>query len=81
LPEKRYTAIVMGVILVPALPFECIMRRLSRRSSKQSNFSEKCTQKCDNRTTIDMCYRLVNVYQIHHQPSVTSSETYQKIED
>jgi hypothetical protein len=56
------------------------MQRLIRQSSKLSNFSEKGTQRHDGRTAIDMYYRLINVYRTHHQPSVTSGETCQKIE-
>jgi hypothetical protein len=57
-----------------------IVRRLPRWSSKLSNFSEKGTQRRDSRATIDTCCGLVNVYQTHHQPSVTSGETCQNIE-
>jgi hypothetical protein len=59
----------------------CIVRRLSRRPSKLLNFSEKGTLRRDGHAAIDMCCGLINVYQIHHQPSVASGETYQKIED
>jgi hypothetical protein len=58
----------------------CIVRRLSRRSSKPSNFLEKGTLRCDGRAAIDPCCGLINVYQTHHQPNMTSDETYQKIE-
>jgi hypothetical protein len=74
----------MGVLSIPTHPLECvvsIVHRLSRRSSKVSNFSEKGTQKHDGRAVGDTCYALINVYQTHHQPSVISDETYQKIED
>jgi hypothetical protein len=57
------------------------MRRLSRRSSKLSNFLEKGTQRRDGRATCDTCCGLVSVYQTHQQHSVTLGETYQKIED
>jgi hypothetical protein len=50
----------------------CIIRRLSRRPSKQFSFSEKGTQRCDGRKAVDMCHGLVNVYRTHHQPSMTS---------
>jgi hypothetical protein len=45
-----------------------------------SNFSEKGTQRCGGHAAIDACCGLVNVYRTHHQPNVTSGETYQKIE-
>jgi hypothetical protein len=56
------------------------MHRLSRRSSKLSNFSEKDTQRHNGHAAINTCYGLINVYQTHHQPSMTLGETYQKIE-
>jgi hypothetical protein len=81
---KCHTATIMGIILVPTRLLECmvlrIVCRLSKRSSKISNFSKKGTQRHDCCAAIDTCYRLVNVYQTHHQPSAISSETYQKIE-
>jgi hypothetical protein len=57
------------------------VRRLSRRSSKLSNFLEKGTQRCDCHAIGDTCCGLINVYQTHQQHSVTLGETYQKIED
>jgi hypothetical protein len=57
------------------------MHQLPRRSSKLSNFLEKGAQRCDSCAAIDTCYRLINVYETHHQPNVTSGETCQKIED
>jgi hypothetical protein len=45
---QRRSATVMDVVLIPA-------RRLSRRSSKLSNFSKKGTQKYNGRATMDTC--------------------------
>jgi hypothetical protein len=56
------------------------MHWLSKLSSKLSNFLEKGTQRRDSRAAIDTCCVLINVYRTHHQPSVASGETYQKIE-
>jgi hypothetical protein len=55
--------------------------RLSRWPSKMHNFLEKGTQRRDSRAVGDTYCRLINVYRTHHQPSATSIETYQKIED
>jgi hypothetical protein len=43
-------------------------------------FQRKVHKRCDGRVANDMCCRLVNLYRTHHQHSVTSGETYQKIE-
>jgi hypothetical protein len=56
------------------------MRQLSRQSSKLSNFSEKGIQRCDGCAAVNTCCGLISVYQTHHQPIVTSSKTYQKME-
>jgi hypothetical protein len=44
-------------------------------------FQRKIHRRRDGRATNDTCCRLFNVYGTHHQFSVTSGGTYQKIED
>jgi hypothetical protein len=43
--KKHRVATVIGVVSSHAHPLKCVVRRLSRRSSKLSNFSEKDIKK------------------------------------
>jgi hypothetical protein len=44
-------------------------------------FQRKAHRRRDSHAADDTCCGLINMYRTHHQPSVTSGETYQKIED
>jgi hypothetical protein len=76
----------MGVVSVPTRPLEYVISRIVYRASiiqtvKQTVQFFRGTQRHNGRAAIDTCCGLVNVHRTHHQPSVTSDETYQKIED
>jgi hypothetical protein len=75
-----------GVILVPVHPLECVVSRIMHHAPiaqtvKQTiQLFRKRYTKRDGHAAVDTCCGLVNMYQTHHQPSVISGETYQKIE-
>jgi hypothetical protein len=43
-----------------------------------STFQKKVHRRRDGRATVDMCCRLINVYQTHYQPSVASERSRSK---
>jgi hypothetical protein len=77
----------MGIISIYAHPLKCVVSRIVHHTPviqtvKQTVqlFKERYTKTwwpCNN---WHVYYRLVNVYQTHHQPSTTLGKDYQKIE-
>jgi hypothetical protein len=82
-------ATVMGGLLVPVHPLECVILRTVRHASIILTVTQtvqlfrevRRDMKTMQQTTHVADLLIINVYRTHHQPSVTSGETFQKIED
>jgi hypothetical protein len=80
-PVKRRATTVMSVLSTPVHPLKCVTSRIVHRASviqtvKQTIplFRKRYTEDVTTvqQSTHVTCYRLINVYRTHHQPSAAS---------